>query len=181
MEYRPKVEDFYEFRNDLLNDRGDAFKKLVIHQISYSGLGTKSGGPLGGKKQKSKYKIDCRWSAEYICKEIDMSHRLLNKFETKLSSQDFSVLLQDTDSSMLIYLDPPYYVKGNELYSVQFSEDDHERLADMLKEVKCKWVLSYDKNDRVLELYKWARIEEIFVNYTITGSNIKKEVIITNG
>jgi hypothetical protein len=27
---------------------GIGLKKVIIHQISYSGLGTKSGGPLGG-------------------------------------------------------------------------------------------------------------------------------------
>ena len=36
------------------NQISKAFKKLAIHQISYSGLGTKSGGPLGGEKQQSK-------------------------------------------------------------------------------------------------------------------------------
>ena len=50
------------------DDRGRivdiGFKKLAIHQISYSGLGTMSGGPLGGAGQKSQYKIDCRWSPD---------------------------------------------------------------------------------------------------------------------
>lgn len=30
----------------------ERFKKLAIHQISYSGFGTKSGGPLGGEALK---------------------------------------------------------------------------------------------------------------------------------
>ena len=59
------------------------FKKLAIHQTSYSGLGTKSGGPLGGAEQKSRYKIDCRWSPEYICKKVDKLHDLFAAIEVR--------------------------------------------------------------------------------------------------
>jgi len=185
--YTPHVNDFYSFREDLLNvnEHSDyidiGFKKIVIHQISYSGLGIKSGGPLGGRSQNSQYKIDCRWSPDYICNKINEIHLILNKFKVKYTSFDFSLLLDDIHDSLLIYLDPPYYIKGNELYQEQFSAEDHLRLSKMLKEIKCKWVLSYDYCDSVLDMYKWANIKEINVNYTIKGSNTKKEVFISNG
>ena len=84
-DFKPSVKAFHEFKEELIGlsvmpkqrskivDIG--FKKLAIHQISYSGLGTKSGGPLGGEDQKSEYKVDCRWSPEYIQKKADGIHK----------------------------------------------------------------------------------------------------------
>lgn len=62
LEFVPSVELFYKFKKELTEQPPEftsneiianyGFKKLAIHQISYSGLGTKSGGPLGGEKQQ---------------------------------------------------------------------------------------------------------------------------------
>lgn len=182
MDFTPSTENFYAFKEKLLGEPNDenkvywGFLKLAIHQTSYSGLGTKSGGPLGGKEQKSKYKIDCRWSPEYICSKIDKLHKLL--IDVKITSCDFEELITDTTTQSLIYLDPPYYIKGNDLYQCGFTESDHERLADLLQKTHHSWVLSYDDCKEIRELYSWATIEDLKVNYTITGSRGKNELLI---
>ena len=171
----PGVEIFSEFKQDLLNKKEDvidtAFKKLVVHQLSYSGLGTK-GGPLGGKNQSSEYKIDCRWSADYLCKKIDENNNLLN--EAKCTNYDFEKLL---GNDCFIFLDPPYYKKGNQLYQCEFSEQDHIRLSECLKKID-NWVLSYDDCEEIRNLYRWARIENLDVNYTINNVKKRKELLI---
>lgn len=185
----PSVEMFYDYKIELtekpppiLNSDTEiadfGFKKLAIHQISYSGLGTKSGGPLGGREQKSNYKIDCRWSPKYICKKIDILHQLFSKFSLRNScctNLDFSELINDNTCDAIIYLDPPYFIKGNDLYQHGFTENDHSRLADYLKKTKHRWVLSYDDCPEVRQYYDWANIEEIDgVNYTITAIKDKQ-------
>jgi len=198
--FKPSVEKFDEFKSKLIAApilKSDeevvqyGFMKLAIHQISYSGLGTKSGGPLGGREQKSKYLIDCRWSVDYICKKIDLLHDMFSKLsvkDKKCSCLDFADVIADAGSAV-IYLDPPYYVKGNDLYQVGFTQEDHSRLADLLKKTHL-WVLSYDDCDEIRELYKWAHIKEIHeVNYSITAlkdkqtgnrlSRAKTELLIT--
>ena len=152
------------------------FKKLAIHQISYSGLGTKSGGPLGGAEQKSQYKIDCRWSPEYICKKVDKLHDLFAAIEVRgncCTNLDFADVIEDTDCCSLLYLDPPYYVKGNDLYQHGFTVEDHERLANALRNTEHAWVLSYDDCREVRQLYKWANVEPLRVNYSITAMKDK--------
>ncbi len=184
-EYKPTKEDFYKFKEELLNvpDSYDitevGFKKLVIHQISYSGLGTRSGGPLGGEKQKSKYKIDCRWSPKTLIKNINKIQKLFNGVDiigNKCWGKDFEEITYGNGA--VLYLDPPYFIKGDELYQHSFSTEDHERLAACLKKCKHNWVLSYDSCAEIKQLYKWAKIKEISTMYSINGITEKKELLI---
>lgn len=185
--FKPSVDSFYAIRNELtavsampkqrwkIVDLG--FKKLAIHQISYSGLGTKSGGPLGGVDQKSNYKIDCRWSPEYICKKVDKLHQQFGVIEVReggCTNMDFAEVIEDTACDALIYLDPPYYVKGNDLYQHGFTVEDHERLAASLRDTSHAWVLSYDDCFEVRNLYKWACVTTLDVNYSITALKDKE-------
>lgn len=194
--FKPSVEYFDSFKEELsqniILDKSSegqiielGFKKLAIHQISYSGLGSKSGGPLGGREQKSEYKIDCRWSPEYICNQIEQHNTLMKKIKirnSRCTNLDFGDLIKENETDAILYLDPPYYVKGNELYQYGFTNEDHIRLAELLKYTKHKWLLSYDDCEEVRELYDWANIIKIGdINYTITTKKpIKKsELLIT--
>lgn len=191
LDFSPSVEAFYSIKDSLLKldqlpETKDqivdiALKKIAIHQISYSGLGVKSGGPLGGQDQKSQYKIDCRWSPQYLCKKIDKINKLFKDVwvrDAVCMSQDFQSVIENDDSVSFIYLDPPYYEKGNELYQHGFSSKDHERLADTLKQTQHKWLLSYDDCNEIRELYSWAHIEVCIVKYSINGAREKKELLI---
>ena len=188
-EFTPSIAHFYEFKDELLrrplvSDKdeeqlvGYGFKKLAVHQMSYSGLGVKSGGPIGGKTQESKYKVDCRWVPDYICKKIDALNALFAAREVAVSPMDFMALIE-APGCCLLYLDPPYYIKGNELYQYSFTVDDHKRLAEALKTTNHRWVLSYDDCPQVQELYSWAHCEPIGVNYTIRTARRKGELLIT--
>lgn len=190
--FKPSVDYFHLFKQELLSieqepvERGDiirtGFMKLAIHQTSYSGLGTKSGSPLGGKEQKSKYKIDCRWSPEYICKKIDRINTQMSVFkihDNSCTSEDFEKLIKDESKLALLYLDPPYYIKGNELYQHGFSENDHLRLAESLKSTNHSWVLSYDDCAEIRNMYAgWSVIEQLDANYSINTSRSKTELLI---
>jgi DNA adenine methylase len=186
-EFVPSIEMFDKFKEELTSKVPEldsdvkianfGFKKLAIHQISYSGLGTKSGGPLGGREQKSDYKIDCRWSPDYICKKIDILHERFSKLSIRnniCTNLDFSELINDIQHESIIYLDPPYYDKGNDLYQHGFTIKDHERLADCLRKTNHEFVLSYDDCQEIRKLYSWADIQTIDgVNYSITATKDK--------
>ena len=187
LKFKPSIEAFDNYKIELtqcLKLKSDTaiadfgFKKLAIHQISYSGLGTKSGGPLGGRDQKSDYKIDCRWSPNYICKKIDALHDKFSKLDIREScctNLDFSELIEDNRYDAVIYLDPPYYDKVNDLYQHGFEEVDHNRLANCLKKTKHQWILSYDDCEGVRKYYQdWSDIDSIDgINYSITATKDK--------
>jgi len=185
-DFEPSVAHFELFKRELTSGLRNedvvdlAFKKIAIHQMSYSGLGTMSGGPLGGTQQSSKYPIDCRWSPAHICKTIKKAHAMLSAMSVRdgaCSSLDFGKLIQNSGKRFL-YLDPPYYVKGPELYQFSFKRKDHTRLANALKKTKNPWLLSYDDHQVIRELYDWAHILEIPISYTINTSRKKVELLI---
>ena len=54
---------------------------------------------------------------------------------------------------VFIYLDPPYYRKGADLYMNFYREQDHQELAKYVKRLDKKWMISYDNQDFILNLY----------------------------
>ena len=192
LQYHPKVADFDKIKKELQglsqvpSDKAAqidiGFKKLVIQQISYCGLGTQAGGPQGGQKQNI-CTVNHRWSPKSICKRIDWANFVLSRQDIPygvFSCSDFSHLLAPSDQKILVYLDPPYYEHGDEMYPIEFSEADHLRMAGLLRETKHTWLLSYDDCKEVRELYTWAKIESLPVKYTISGVTSKREVLISS-
>ncbi len=102
-----------------------------------------------------------------------------------IENKDFESLIKLYDSEeTLFYLDPPYH--GTETYYKNgnpFKEEDHTRLRDLLKTIKGKFVLSYNNDDFICELYKDFNVKEVSRKTTLSSkSNTKefKEVIIKN-
>ena len=186
--FTPNVEAFYEFRNDLITLSDGkvedptylAFVKIACHQMSFSGLGPKAGGPIGGHGQKGLNLIDSRYSLERLSTEIDRLSALLNAVKTHgevCTCLDFEKVIR-APGDAVIYLDPPYFEKGNQLYQVGFGEADHERLASILKREKRPWLLSYDANSEINRLYSgWAHLRQVGMTCTINGPNPKNEFL----
>lgn len=156
--------------------------KLAIHQISYSGLGTMSGGPLGGRSQESNYKINCRWNVGLLCNSIKKAHEGFQSVTVRgdaCTNEDFGELF--CPGNCLIYLDPPYYKKGGELYQHSFTKKTHQRLATLAMKARCPWLLSYDDCAEVRWLYRNAWMRTVGVNYSITKARTKQELLIEKG
>lgn len=158
------------------------FRKLLMHQMSFSGLGAKAGGPIGGSNQSNaKYSIEARWNPVEQIAKVRERHRLLHKYRAHIHTLDFEVAIKETDSTnTLFYLDPPYVQKGEVLYVHPFTPNDHARLARYLKTLTGKFVLSYDDDPTVRELYRDYKIINASAIYSICTSRKNNELIITN-
>ena len=96
-----------------------------------------------------------------------------------VENKDFENLIKVYDRpNALFYCDPPYHTT-KKYYDVQFTEDDHLRLKNALDHIKGKFVLSYNDDEFIRELYKdYTIINVSRQNNLSTG--IYKEVIIKN-
>ncbi len=174
--FQPSVDAFYRFQEE--DGRMDmdpvrtGFQKLALHQISFSGLGAKAGGPIGGREQSSEYNVDCRWSPGRHVAEINRIHGLFSKFgnRVRITTGDFAPLIDGAMPHVFIYADPPYYEKGSQLYKHSMTDDDHRRLAKSFRSCRGEWVLSYDDHEFVRTLYPWADIESVELTYTIASA-----------
>lgn len=86
----------------------------------------------------------------------------------------------DPDTS-LVYVDPPYFVKGKGLYLNHFSKADHAALAAvMVKQKWMAWVMTYDDVPEVRALYTWAKVQSFKLRYSAHRSSLEGgEVLIT--
>lgn len=189
--FEPTAELFYQFKEeDGRTDIPDAqagFRKLAMHRMSFSGLGAKAGGPIGGKDQENAvYKVGCRWNPEAMKEEVRQLHKRLRPYKQfRFTCEDFAALIDGAPRECFIYVDPPYYEKGPELYKYAMDEADHVRLAGLLRETAATWVLSYDDHIAIRDIYSWATIEEVKITYTCSTSKDgkrpkNKEIIITH-
>ncbi|MDE3741772.1 DNA adenine methylase [Maribacter polysaccharolyticus] len=116
--------------------------------------GVIKGGAIGGLEQKGKYKITARFNKTDLIKRIER----ISKFKHRISLTNHDGLnfirqLNQKKLNTFIYLDPPYVHKGADLYMNYFKKKDHKKLAQQVEKINHKWLVSYDDNDFIINLY----------------------------
>ncbi len=184
LSFEPHVDSFFEYKQSLgalrgMRDVSDrlavAFEKLACHQMSRNGMGTKSGGPMGGRSQTGDYSVASRYSPKSILKNLGKASSLLNGVRTHpevCSNLDFEQVIQ-APGRAFFYLDPPYVGQGPGLYQFSFDESDHRRVGAPLRRETRPWLLSYDKNPLVLSLYEgWADVRDFTMPYCVLPASV---------
>ena len=148
----------------------------------------------GANPEKSKF-IDLK--GKYHSKFTSFKNKLKNEKWQKMferinvvENMDFQEVIEKYDGpNTYFYTDPPYYIVGEGDYysNHDFDREDHERLADCLKNIQGKFSLSY--YDFVLlqewfpkEEYKWERKEFAKAAAAKKGKtqNMGEELLIMN-
>lgn len=96
---------------------------------------------------------------------------------------DFGDFLQRYDRAhTLFYLDPPYWGSESDYGKELFSRADFERLRDVLRGLKGRFMMSMNDVPEVRELFAEFDIEAVDTTYSIARAGSKKvgEVIIRN-
>ena len=172
-----------KYKNIEADSLSDGFATLFLNRVNFSGV--IKGGPIGGLDQLGTYKIDCRYNKDDICNKIETIARLNNKI--RLYNKDASYLirmnLMKIKSPMFLNIDPPYVVKGSQLYTNYFTESDHLNLERVIVKhlgSEYPWIITYDDCALIRDLYKQFHIEEYDIMHNAGGSVSGKEIVITN-
>ena len=155
------------------------FATLFMNRTNRSGV--LKGGVIGGLEQAGSYKLDARLKKDVLAKRIE----LIAKHAAAISvyNEDAYSLLARCASFLpknsLIYLDPPYYVKGQGLYRNFYEHDDHEQIANLLQSSKFArpWIVSYDNVDQIQQMYKLSRALVYGLNYTAQVRYVGSEIM----
>lgn len=155
------------------------FATFFLNRTNRSGI--LNGGIIGGRDQTGPWKIDARYNADELIFRIESIAKMRRNI--KLTRSDALALLRfglpKWPRKTLIYLDPPYYERGRELYYDFYERDDH---ADLAKFIAAKmrnkfWVVSYDNVAPIKKLYADFRSVIYNVGYTARERRVGKEVM----
>lgn len=154
------------------------FATLFMNRTNRSGI--LMGGVIGGKAQKGPYKVGERFIREELCARVERIGR--HSRAIHVYEEDASQLLtrchRFLPKKSLVYLDPPYFVKGSGLYRNFYRPKDHERIARLLNSSRFRrpWVVSYDNTAEIRDLYAEVPSISYGLQYTAqlryTGSEV---------
>lgn len=155
------------------------FSTFFLNRTNRSGI--ISGGVIGGIDQTGDWKLYARFNKEDLIKRI--SKIATFKSRISLTKMDASLFIRgylpEIPEKSLVYLDPPYYVKGQGLYDNHYCHEDHDEIAYLVRHsIKQHWIVSYDNHDEIRKLYAEFRQEEFGLHYSANNRFTGKEVMI---
>lgn len=151
------------------------FAAFYLNRTNRSGI--LNAGVIGGKKQDGKWKMDARFNRDSLAIKIrNIAERKENITVYNLDFKDFAKYIPNKNA--FVYLDPPYYEKGKQLYSSYFNKENHVELEKIIKTIQVKWLLTYDNHEEIKKIYKDYKIETFDINYSVSKQRKTNEIMI---
>lgn len=144
------------------------FATLFMNRTNRSGI--LKGGVIGGKAQTGAYKVDERFMRDELSARLERIGRYANAIHV-YEEDAYQLLLRCHEFlpvKSLVYLDPPYYVKGAGLYRNFYKHEDHVQIARLLGSTHFgrHWVVSYDNADEIRAMYAFTQSFTYSLHYT---------------
>lgn len=156
-----------------------AFSFFFLNRTNFSGI--IHGGVIGGKKQTGNFKLDARFPKTRLISLIEQVASFRNHIEIyNNDAVDFlHEVVQPQGKNVFVYCDPPYYIKGKELYLNSYQHNDHEKVANVMTSLtNVPWIVSYDNNDQIKKLYKQHRLFTFDLQYSANEVRKGKELLV---
>lgn len=153
------------------------FACFFLNRVNRSGV--LSAGLIGGKQQTGEWLMDARFNREDLIEKVRRIARYRNRIH--VSNLDAEIFLEKLSAPqsqrILVYLDPPYFVKGQCLYENHYEPEDHKRLARYLRSgALSHWIISYDVAPEVTDLYRGLRQLTYCLNYSAAKRYAGREI-----
>jgi DNA adenine methylase len=155
------------------------FATFFLNRTNRSGI--LNGGIIGGRDQTGPWKIDARFNSKELVHRIEAIAQMSDRI--RLTRQDALKLLKTGVSrwpeETLIYLDPPYYAKGRDLYYDFYKQKDHSSVASFVTSSinRQRWIVSYDNVQPIRDLYRGARHVVYDIGYSARKASQGSEVM----
>jgi DNA adenine methylase len=143
-----------------------AFATFFLNRTNRSGI--LSGGVIGGKNQSGEWKLGARFNKDDLIERI----RAIGKLSKRISVHGLDALeLLDViepqlPAKSLIYLDPPYFQKGAQLYRNFYAPEDHAAIAERVAKLEVPVIVTYDNAKEISALYSSFKQVEFSLRYS---------------
>ena len=155
------------------------FAAFYLNRTNRSGI--IKGGVIGGQEQTKDWKMDVRFKREELVTRIQRI--AARKKDIKLYNKDVNSFIKNYvplyEENALIYFDPPYFRKGQQLYMNFFNYKDHVRIEQEIREhVNCDWIITYDYEPQIEEIYHNYNLRLYDLNYSVSTKRKANELMI---
>lgn len=169
---RPPTMDTRAWAQDVLahhdeHARGEvAFATFFLNRTSRSGILT--AGAIGGKAQNGPYKLDARYNRADLITRIEAIATVRDRIQIHgLDAIAFlDKIVPKLPKKTLIYLDPPYYVKGSQLYRNCYTHQDHVAVASKVRTLTHPTLVTYDDAPEIRKIYKGMTSSHLSLHYS---------------
>ncbi len=170
------------YRNPRKYKRFDVgFATFYLNRTNRSGI-LVNGGPIGGIRQTGKWGIDARFTRPTLVDRIER----IAAYQERIAISNFDALkflrrleVDFSDHALFIYLDPPYYDKGAELYLSTYTHKDHVEVAKALQACAHRhWAVTYDDVPAIRKIYGGCRLRPFRLRYTAHRRRVGSELLI---
>lgn len=160
------------------------FSTFYLNRCNRSGI-IANGGLIGGRNQSGQWKLDARFNKAGLRQRIERIAMYRERIRvSNLDALEFlklTVCSSEVSKQAFVYLDPPYFVKGNQLYLDYYSAADHLALARYLeRRPPFLWALSYDNVPPIHNLYRQHRRYSFSLSYSARERRIGKELMVVH-
>lgn len=156
------------------------FATFFLNRTNRSGI--LNAGPIGGLDQTGKYKIDVRFNKEELSKRI----KLIAKYKKKIHLYNHDIrsfvdlYLPRYQENAFVYFDPPYFNKGKQLYKNFFTEDDHQQILELIQNIQCPWMVTYDNTDKIKTIYENYNCWYFDLSYGVANGGKNSEILFVS-
>jgi DNA adenine methylase len=153
------------------------FATFFLNRTNRSGI--LNGRPIGGLEQKGKWKINARFNKTKLIKRIQEIAGYKERISiSNLEARFFLKRLNNSSKNIFIYLDPPYYKPGPELYLNFYTPNEHKLLSQYIqKELKHPWIITYDNIKEISDLYKTQKSLVFKLSYSANSHKTGSELL----
>lgn len=159
-----------------------AFATFYLNRCNRSGI--LNAGPIGGQSQNGRWRIDARFNKKELIRRIEK----IALFNSRITIYNLDAIdfieryinpLAVKGNRLLVYLDPPYYSKGDQLYLNYYTAEDHVKLSEFInRQTGFKWIVSYEDIPQIRQLYSGSVINGVSLYYSAQTSKVGREVVI---
>lgn len=156
-----------------------ALSTFFLNRVNRSGI--LDGGLIGGNKQNGAYKMDARFNKPELINRI----RRIGEARDRITvlNMDAEHMIESyignySSDASIVYLDPPYYQMGAEMYMTHYRKSDHAELARKVATLPIPWVVSYDNAPEIHSLYGQFRRKTFQLSHTAGVNHKGTEVMI---